>query len=149
MQVAHHGVERERAALPARQRDLAHEAVGSAVEQLRILHEQTFQVRPERACDLHGGLHGDAARMARPDLDHDPPAVFSGLGDVSDHGASAGPSPPSRPALAKLRPRSANDLSWSSTRRFTVPAAKRPSAPRSPALTPVRISMPSSMLPTA
>ena len=102
MQVAHHGVDGQHPALPARERDLAHEAVGGAVEQLLVLHEQALQVRPERPRDAHGGLQRDGARMSRADLDDDPAAVFSGLGDVCDHGVSAGPSAESRGVLAKF-----------------------------------------------
>ena len=111
VQVAHHGVERHGPALLPRERDLAHEAVGCAVEQLLVLDEQALEVGAERARNAHRRLHGDGARVARPQVQHDPAAVLAGLGDVGDHDALlrrldlASP-----PALAKPRPRSANDL---------------------------------------
>jgi len=89
----------------------------------------------------------DRARAAGLQVQDHPSAILSRLRDVRDHPTSF----PSAAPLAdrpKLRPRSANDLSLSSMRRLTVPAGKRPSGPRSPAFTPVKISMPSSTLPT-
>jgi hypothetical protein len=67
---------------------------------------------------------------------------------MSDHGLSLLTAATPSAVLAKLRPRSANDRNLSSTRRLMVPAGNLPSALRSPALTPVRISIPSSIVTT-
>ena len=63
------------AALRARQRDLAREAVGGAVEQLLVLDEQALELGPEGARDAHRRLHAPwcsdapSSAAARPGRD--------------------------------------------------------------------------------
>src|SRR5262245_18468414 len=130
------------------ERYLAHKIVGRAVEQLFILDEDAFDLGLEGARDAHGRLQREDAWVRRPQLQDHPPAVFSGLCDVSDHSASRGLSPALPVPLANPRALSAKLLSLSSTSRLMVPAGNRPSGPRSPALIPVRISIASSTVVT-
>src|SRR5262249_41975760 len=105
-----------------------------------------LDLRFEGAGDAHRRLERHGAGTGRAQLQDHPAPVLACLRDVGDHSGSLTLSPPPADALAKPRARSANDFTLSSTSRLMVPAAKRPSGPRSPAFTPVRISMPSSML---
>src|SRR5262249_3784637 len=143
-QILRHAGHRHDAALPPAERDLAHEAIGRTIEKLHIFHKHTFDLGLECARHPHRGFQRDGTGGCRAHLHHHPPPVFPDLGNVRNHSTCLELSPASLESLANLRERSAKDLSLSSTRRLTVPAGNRPSSFRSPALTPVRISMLSS-----
>src|SRR5262249_9014567 len=130
------------------ERHLAHEAKGGAIEQLLVFDEEAFDLRLEGLRDSDRGTQGDGTWRPGAELQDDPAAVLAARGHMRDHCVAFPSSAAPVPALEKLRPRSAKDRSLSSTRRLTVPAGKRPSPSRSPALTPVRISIPSSTLAT-
>src|SRR5207342_2554073 len=110
-------------ALMPRQRHLAHETIGSAVEELRILDEQALDLGLEGAGDADCSLERDGARLRRAQLQHHPAPVLTRLCDVGDHSACPLLSPAPADPLAKPRARSAKAFTLSSTSRLMVPAA--------------------------